>query len=63
MISGTLAGPECKQRARHSGPDAVTAATYGWPDSLEDEVISERLLALDLQRAASPLAQEAAPYD
>ena len=59
-MSGTLAGPECKQRARHSGPDAVT---YGWPDSLEDAVISERLLALDLQRAASPLAQEAAPYD
>ena len=47
----------------HATPDAVVAATYGWPDSLEDAVISERLLALDLQRAASPLAQEAGPYD
>ena len=46
----------------HATPDAAAAA-YGLPHSLEDAAISERLLALDLQRAASPLAQEATPYD
>ena len=48
----------------HATPDAAVAAAYGLPHSLEeDAAISERLLALDLQRTASPLAQEAAPYD
>ncbi len=33
---------------------AVAAAAHGWPDGLNDADILERLLALNLQRAAEP---------
>ena len=32
--------------------DAAVAAAYGWPTDLSDEQILERLLALNLERAA-----------
>ena len=32
--------------------DAAVAAAYGWPDDLTDEQVLERLLALNLERAA-----------
>jgi hypothetical protein len=36
----------------HKKLDAAVAAAYGWPADLSDEQILERLLALNLQRAA-----------
>jgi hypothetical protein len=36
----------------HKKLDAAVAAAYGWPDDLTDEQILERLLALNLARAA-----------
>jgi len=36
----------------HSKLDAAVAAAYGWPVDLSDEEILERLLALNLERAA-----------
>ena len=37
----------------HSALDEAVFAAYGWPSSLSDEEILERLLALNLERAAS----------
>ncbi len=37
----------------HDVLDAAVAAAYGWPASLTDAEILERLLALNLERAAS----------
>ena len=36
----------------HKKLDAAVAAAYGWPADLTDEQILERLLALNLERAA-----------
>jgi len=36
----------------HKKLDAAVAAAYGWPADLTDEQISEKLLALNLERAA-----------
>src|SRR2546425_10571697 len=36
----------------HKKLDAAVAAAYGWPPDLKDEQILERLLALNLERAA-----------
>jgi hypothetical protein len=36
----------------HKKLDAATAAAYGWPADLSDEQILEKLLALNLERAA-----------
>jgi hypothetical protein len=36
----------------HRKLDAAVAAAYGWPADLTDEQILERLLALNLERAA-----------
>jgi hypothetical protein len=36
----------------HKKLDAAVAAAYGWPADLSDEHILERLLALNLERAA-----------
>lgn len=36
----------------HAKLDAAVAGAYGWPDELSDEQILERLLALNLERAA-----------
>jgi hypothetical protein len=36
----------------HKKLDAAVAAAYGWPANLSDEQILERLLALNLERAA-----------
>ena len=38
----------------HAALDAAVAAAYGWSDGLSDVEILERLLALNLQRAAEP---------
>lgn len=41
----------------HKKLDAAVFAAYGWtekPEELADEVILERLLALNLERAAAP---------
>ena len=38
----------------HAALDVAVAAAYGWPDGLSDVDILERLLALNLQRAAEP---------
>ena len=37
----------------HTALDAAVASAYGWPDNLADAEILERLLALNLQRAAA----------
>ena len=37
----------------HQRLDTAVAATYGWPADLTDEQILERLLALNLERAAT----------
>ena len=37
----------------HSDLDAAVAASYGWPVNLDDAAILERLLALNLERAAA----------
>ena len=36
----------------HKALDVAVAAAYGWPADLTDEEILERLLALNLERAA-----------
>ena len=36
----------------HKKLDAAVAAAYGWPADLTDEAILEKLLALNLERAA-----------
>ena len=36
----------------HKKLDLAVFAAYGWPDALTDEQILERLLALNLERAA-----------
>jgi len=36
----------------HQKLDAAVAAAYGWPADLTDEAILEKLLALNLERAA-----------
>lgn len=36
----------------HAKLDATVAAAYGWPADLSDEEILQRLLALNLERAA-----------
>ena len=36
----------------HKKLDAAVAAAYGWPADLSDEAILEKLLALNLERAA-----------
>ena len=36
----------------HKKLDAAVAAAYGWPADLSDEQILEKLLALNLERAA-----------
>jgi hypothetical protein len=36
----------------HEGLDTAVFAAYGWPHDLTDEQILERLLALNLERAA-----------
>jgi type II restriction/modification system DNA methylase subunit YeeA len=35
----------------HQRLDAAVSAAYGWPDDLSDELILEKLLALNLERA------------
>ena len=40
----------------HAALDAAVAAAYGWPASLPDAEILERLLALNLERAAGKCA-------
>lgn len=37
----------------HKKLDAAVAAAYGWPADLSDEQILEKLLALNLERAAA----------
>ena len=37
----------------HEKLDAAVADAYGWPAGLEDAAILERLLALNLERAAA----------
>ena len=37
----------------HQKLDAAVAAAYGWPSHLTDEQILEKLLALNLERAAA----------
>jgi hypothetical protein len=45
----------------HQKLDTAVAAAYGWPADLTDEQILERLLALNLQRAAAEAKTAAAP--
>ena len=45
----------------HRKLDAAVAAAYGWPADLGDEQILERLLALNLRRAAAEAAVTAKP--
>ncbi len=45
----------------HKKLDAAVAAAYGWPADLTDEQILEKLLALNLQRAAAESAAFAKP--
>lgn len=45
----------------HRKLDAAVAAAYGWPADLSDEQILERLLALNLQRAAAESAAATKP--
>ena len=44
--------PTCLANA-HATLDAAVAAAYGWPADLDDAAILERLLALNLERAAA----------
>jgi hypothetical protein len=41
--------------------DAAVAAAYGWPADLSDEQILERLLALNLDRAAEEAKAQESP--
>lgn len=45
----------------HKKLDAAVAAAYGWPENLTDEQILERLLALNLERAAEEEKAAKAP--
>ncbi len=45
----------------HRKLDAAVAAAYGWPADLSDEEILERLLALNLERAAEEAKAQALP--
>lgn len=45
----------------HQKLDAAVAAAYGWPADLSDEQILERLLALNLSRAAAETATATKP--
>jgi hypothetical protein len=45
----------------HKKLDAGVAATYGWPAGLTDEQILERLLALNLERAAEEAKAQESP--
>ena len=45
----------------HKKLDAAVAAAYGWPVDLSDEQILERLLALNLERAAEEAKAQNAP--
>jgi hypothetical protein len=45
----------------HKKLDAAVAAAYGWPADLSDEQILERLLALNLERAAEEAKASQAP--
>ncbi len=45
----------------HQKLDAAVAAAYGWPAALSDEQILEKLLALNLRRAAEEAKTAAAP--
>ena len=40
----------------HAKLDAAVAAAYGWPADLSEDAILEKLLALNLQRAAEEIA-------
>ena len=43
----------------HKKLDAAVFAAYSWPSDLTDEQILERLLALNLERAAAERGEEA----
>jgi hypothetical protein len=45
----------------HKKLDAAAAAAYGWPVGLTDEQILERLLALNLERAAEEAKAQESP--
>jgi len=45
----------------HKKLDAAVAAAYGWPVDLSDEQILERLLALNLERAAEEAKAQESP--
>jgi len=45
----------------HKKLDAAVAAAYGWPPDLTDDQVLERLLALNLERAAEEENQSKAP--
>jgi hypothetical protein len=45
----------------HKKLDAAVAAAYGWPTDLSDEQILERLLALNLERAAEEAKAQELP--
>jgi len=45
----------------HKKLDAAVAAAYGWPADLTDEQILERLLALNLERAAEEASAQKSP--
>jgi hypothetical protein len=45
----------------HRKLDTAVAAAYGWPAGLTDEQILERLLALNLERAAEEAKAQASP--
>lgn len=45
----------------HKKLDAAVAAAYGWPVHLSDEQTLERLLALNLERAAEEAKAQEAP--
>ena len=45
----------------HKKLDAAVAAAYGWPADLTDEQILERLLALNLERAAERARAQESP--
>ena len=45
----------------HKKLDAAVAAAYGWPTDLSDEQILERLLALNLERAAEEAKAQESP--
>ena len=45
----------------HKKLDAAVVAAYGWPPDLTDDQILERLVALNLERAAEDEKQSKAP--